>query len=390
LRPDWSNQPHHGAPLGEGAAHQAGHHQQQQLTRGNCNSCTELHPTFISLQQTSIPCKMVLTFGIIGTNWITESFVQCAQASKQWKLAAVYSRNDQTARTFADKFSVKTVYTSIDSLVQDSSLDAVYVASPNSLHYSQAKTIIQAKKHVILEKPATSTVAQLEELFKLAKQNNVFLIEAYRHIQEVNFKLLRRVLFEQNKLGPILGASLTFSMYSSRYNNVLAGETPNIFSLDFSGGSLVDMGVYPVTFALALFGKPKAQTYVPFLCHTGADAGGFILLRYEKFGVQISQSKCFSSFAPTEIYGENGTISLNSVTDIESVKMWDRKTKQSEELAEKKVELNLQEEAEEYARIINQKDHDAAAKLEQLSYDIVSVTSDLRRQNGIIYPADKA
>jgi hypothetical protein len=70
--------------------------------------------------------------------------------------------------------------------------------------------------------------------------------------------------------------------------------------------------------------------------------------------------------------------------------MWDRKTKQSEELAEKKVELNLQEEAEEYARIINQKDHDAAAKLEQLSYDIVSVTSDLRRQNGIIYPADKA
>ncbi|KAI4739971.1 NAD(P)-binding protein [Aureobasidium sp. EXF-12298] len=333
---------------------------------------------------------MVLNFGIIGTNWITESFIQCAQATKQWKLAAVYSRSVESARTFADKFSVKTLYTSIDSLVQDSNLDAVYIASPNSLHYSQAKTILQAKKHVILEKPATSTLAELEDLFKIAKENNVFLIEAYRHIQEVNYKLLRRVLFDEKKLGTIFGASLNFSMYSSRYNNVLAGETPNIFSLEMSGGSLVDMGVYPVTFALALFGKPKSQTYAPFICHTGADAGGFIVLQYEKFGVQIQQSKCFTSFAPTEIYGENGTISLNSVTDIASVKLWDRKTKQTEELAEKKADLNLQEEAEEFARIINNKDVDAAAKLEQLSYDIVSVTSDLRRQNGILYPADKA
>ncbi|THV96069.1 NAD(P)-binding protein [Aureobasidium pullulans] len=333
---------------------------------------------------------MVLNFGIIGTNWITESFIQCAQASEQWKLAAVYSRSEESARTFADKFSVKTVYTSIESLVQDSNLDAVYVASPNSLHYSQAKTILQAKKHVILEKPATSTLAELEDLFKIAKENNVFLIEAYRHIQEVNYKLLRRILFDEKKLGTIFGASLNFSMYSSRYNNVLAGETPNIFSLEMSGGSLVDMGVYPVMFAIALFGKPKSQTYAPVICHTGADAGGFIILQYEKFGVQIQQSKCFTSFAPTEIYGENGTISLNSVTDIASVKLWDRKTKQTEELAEKKMDLNLQEEATEFARIINNKDTDAAAKLEQLSYDIVSVTSDLRRQNGILYPADKA
>lgn len=333
---------------------------------------------------------MVLNFGIIGTNWITESFIKCAQASQQWKLAAVYSRSEDTARSFADKFSVKTVYTSIDSLVQDSNLDAVYIASPNSLHYSQAKTILQGKKHVILEKPATSTTAELDDLFAVAKSNGVFLIEAYRHINEINYKVLHRALFEQKRLGTLFGASFNFSSYSSRYNNVLAGETPNIFSLDFSGGALVDVGVYPVAFTVALFGKPKSQTYVPYICATGVDAGGFILLQYDNFGVQINQSKCFQSFAPSEIYGENGTISLNAVADIASVKFWDRKTKQSEELAEKKVDLNLQEEAEEFARIINQKDHDAAAKLEQLSKDILSVTTDLRRQNGITYPADKA
>lgn len=354
-------------------------------------SCLQLDcPLFLVATSNTHAVNMVLNFGIIGTNWITESFIECAQASQQWKLAAVYSRTEDTARSFADKFSVKTVYTSLDQLIKDSNLDAIYVASPNSLHYSQAKSILQAKKHVILEKPATSTSSELDDLFKVAKDNGVFLIEAYRHIQEVNFKVLKRTLFEQKKLGTLFGASLNFSNYSSRYNNVLAGETPNIFSLDFSGGALVDVGVYPVTFALALFGKPKSQTYAPYICHTGADAGGFVLLQYDTFGVQINQSKCFTSFAPSEIYGENGTISLNAVADIASVKFWDRKTKQSEELAEKKVDLNLQEEAEEFARIINQKDHGAAAKLEQLSKDIVSVTSDLRRQNGILYPADKA
>lgn len=332
----------------------------------------------------------MLNFGIIGTNWITDSFVQSAQASNKWKLTAVYSRTEETARTFADKYSVKTVYTSIESLAADANLSAVYIASPNSLHFSHASTVLQAKKHVILEKPASSTVAELSALFALAKENNVFLLEAFRHIQETNFHLLKRLLLDERKLGTLFGASLTYASYSSRYNAVLDGQVPNIFSLDFSGGCLVDIGVYPVAFAIALFGKPKAQTYVPYICPTGVDAGGPIVLRYDTFGVQINQSKCYTSFAPTEFYGENGTMTVNATTDIDSVKFWDRKTKEAQELAGPKAELNLQEEAEEFARIINGKDTDAAAKLEQLSRDVLDVTTDLRHQNGIVFGVEKA
>lgn len=331
----------------------------------------------------------MFNFGVIGTSWITDSFIQSAEASKKWKLAAVYSRKEEAARAFADKYSVKTTHTSIESIAADSNLDAVYIASPNSLHYEQAVTVLKAKKHVIIEKPATSTVAELDSLFALAKENNVYLIEAYRHVQEANFKLLRKTIIEQKKLGTLFGASLVYASYSSRYNNVLAGENPNVFSLDFSGGCLVDVGVYPVAFAVALFGKPKSQTYTPYICQTGADAGGFAILNYGDFGVQISQSKCFTSFSPTEIYGENGTITVNATSDIDSIKFWDRKTKQTEELAGPKAELNLQEEAEEFARIISEDDKDAAAKLEQFSRDILEVTTDMRRQNGIVYAAEK-
>jgi predicted dehydrogenase len=338
---------------------------------------------------------MAITFGTIGTGWITEAFIKAASKNSQWQLHAVFSRKQEQADAFASKFDCKTTYTSLDAFAADKGMQAVYVASPNSHHYAHAKLLLQAGKHVILEKPATSTPSELSDLFSTAKEHKVFLIEAFRHIQEANYKLLRDLISpdQKNILGPIYGASLTYASYSSRYNNVLAGETPNIFSLDFRGGSLVDIGVYPVSFAIALFGLPKSQTYVPFICRTGVDGGGVIILQYESFGVQINHSKGYQSFAPCEIYGEKGTLSVNGTTDIKSVKHWDPVGKKSEEFAgplrDDKAQVNMEEEAEEFARILNEKDEKAARELEAISRNVVAVTSDLRRQNGILYPADK-
>ncbi|KAJ9659256.1 hypothetical protein H2201_007406 [Coniosporium apollinis] len=328
----------------------------------------------------------MINFGCIGTGWITASFVNSAQATGKWKLAAVYSRRAETAKEFGAKFDVTTVHTSIESLAKDGDIQAVYIASPNSLHYEQAKVILAAKKHVIIEKPATSTVAEFEELYALAKDQGVFLLEANRHIQEINFKVLQQNL---SKLGPIYGASLTYASYSSRYNNVLAGETPNIFSLEYSGGALVDLGVYPISFAVALFGKPKSQSYSPVIIATGADGGGLITLQYEGFGVAINASKCYTSTAPSEVYGEKGTFVINAVTDIERVTFLDAKSKQKEELAKEKAKLNLQEEAEEFARIIDGGDGEAAKRLEELSRIVIGITTDLRRQCGLVFAVEK-
>lgn len=261
-----------------------------------------------------------ITFGIIGTNWITDSWIQAAEKTGKWKLHAVYSREISKAQSFASKYGCSNTYSSLDDLAADSGMHAVYIASPNSLHYIQAKQFLKAKKHVILEKPATSTPTELDDLFRIAKEEGVYLIEAYRHIQEANYKLLKKLVTQEKKLGTIYGASFTYASYSSRYNNVLAGETPNIFSLDFSGGSLVDIGVYPITFAVALFGRPKSQIYVPAICATGVDLGGFGLLQYDGFGVQINNSKGYTSTAPCEVYGEKGTLTVNGTTDISTVR----------------------------------------------------------------------
>lgn len=337
---------------------------------------------------------MSIAYGVIGTGWITDSWISAAATSGKWKLHAVFSRTKEQAEAFASKHSCTNTHTTLESLASDEGMQAVYIASPNDLHYAQAKQMLQAGKHVILEKPATSTPAELEELFSIAKEKGVFLIEAFRHIQEANFVSLKRMVNEEQRLGPIYGASFTYASYSSRYNDVLAGKEPNIFSLNHSGGSLVDIGVYPVTFAVALFGAPKSQTYVPFICRTGVDGGGVIILAYEGFGVQINHAKCYTSTAPCEVYGEKGTIVVNGTTDLSSMKFLDAKTKQSEELAgpcktAEKPNVNMEEECTEFARIIEEKNMLAADLLAKVSSDVVRVTSDLRRQAGVRYPADE-
>lgn len=333
-----------------------------------------------------ITVKMI-NFAVIGTGWITESFVKCAEATKAWKLVAVYSRTTQTATEFGHKFGVNDVFTSLETMVLDEGIQAVYIASPNSLHYEQAQFLLSCKRHVILEKPAASTSREVDELFRLAHQNGVFLIEANRHIQEANFKILQKSL---SRLGQIYGASLNYASYSSRYNQVLEGQVPNVFSFAMSAGSLVDLGVYPIAAAVALFGKPVSQTYKPIIIAGGkGDAGGMIMLDYGEFVVSCNASKCYASRAPSEVYGKKGTLVVNGVTDIEHVTFIDARSKKEEELGGKKAELNLFEEAQEFARIIESGDGEAASKLEEMSKTVVRITEDLRHQNGLLFDVEK-
>jgi predicted dehydrogenase len=333
---------------------------------------------------------MPINFGIIGTNWITHSFVKCAQSTSKWNLAAVYSRKHETAQEFAAQYEGQKIalYTSVEDLSKDNSISTVYIASPNILHYEQAKTMLLAGKNVILEKPSCSTVEELDDLFKTAKEQGLILIEAFRHIQEGNFKILKS---EIAKLGPIYGASITFAQYSSRYEKVLAGEVPNIFNLEMGGGALVDMGVYCVSAAIDLFGPPTDSVYYPVKIATGCDGAGKLILTYPNFSVYLCHSKVYNSDAVSEVYGEKGTLIVPTITDIEKVTRWDPKTKSRTELAGPKepAEFNLKEEAAEFARVIEERDEKALARYETLSRDILKVLYKARHDNGFVFPGGK-
>lgn len=358
-----------------------------------------------------------LNLAIIGTNWITNSFVQASYESKKFQLVAVYSRSHETARKFisdvpsiTDASAVKT-YDNLASMLSDSSakIDVVYIASPNSLHYEQSLKVLDAGKNVIVEKPIASNTKQLKEVLSLADSKGLFILEAFRHLQEPNFLKLQSLLHDEKtraeKFGPIYGASMNMAAYSSRYAKVLEGEEPNVLSLNFSGGSLWDMGCYPVAFTLALFGKPSSQSYFPVIIRTGVDGGGHMILNYaaessvhkEKFTVHAHTSKIYTSTAPSEIYCEKGTIRINGgtgVTDINTVEFVPCGKKEGEQLGNTSPEyqgfpLNLTWEAKELGRIILEGDRETEGRMRKLSTDVLTVMEDMRKQNGIVFACEK-
>ncbi len=332
----------------------------------------------------------MLNLGVIGTGWITDSFLQGALATGQYRVYAVYSRTMEAAEGFGKKYNAEQYATDLDTFFGLADLDVIYIASPNTYHYEQSKKAIAAKKHVIVEKSAFSNSRETGHILSLARENGVFVFEAARHIHERNFPVLKEQL---GRIGEIRGANLTYMKYSPRYDLVLKGEHTNIFSLEYSAGTLYDLGVYPVYTAVALFGKPNSCHYFCTKVKTGVDGIGVIVFRYSGFDVVMQTGKIADSFLPSEIYGSEGTIILGSMNDISSIRVFDRATKTTVEMAEEKESNWMLGEANAFADIMLHKDSAEHRRryeeLEGIMRDVHAVMTELRRQADIVFPADQ-
>ncbi len=328
-----------------------------------------------------------LELGTIGTSWITDSFIDAALATGLYNLKRVYSRNQKNGEAFANKYGEVAVDTNLENFVKNEELDVIYIASPNSLHYEQALLAIQAKKHVIVEKPATINPEQWDELLKVAEKMDVLIVEAAKHMHLPNLEIIRK---EIDKLGEIRGAVFPYVRYSSRYDNVLAGEEPNVFSLDFAGGALMDLGIYPIYTAVALFGEPNKSYYFARKIATGVDGIGTIILRYEDFDLTIIVGKNATSSAEVEIYGEDETLIIDHVAQLSNARLLDiRNFSQREIELGKAKENDMFYEAEAFAKMIsNRKSEKTKIKYQELS-ELARIVSkllkELRAQAAIVF-----
>lgn len=260
-----------------------------------------------------------MRYGVIGTSWITQSFIQGARLIDGMKLAAVYSRSPEKGKAFADKYDTREVFANLNAMASSNTIDAVYIASPNSLHYEQSKLFLEHGKHVLCEKPITVTPAEHRELCELADSKHVIYMEAimllYLPAREIVKKLLPQ-------LGSITTARFDFSQLSSQYQSYLNGELPNIFNPKFATGCLMDLGVYCVYAALDFFGVPDGITTTAGFLKTGADGYGNSIFSYEGKQVCISYSKIGQSRLGSEIIGDKSTLVIDSISKLTGVKLF--------------------------------------------------------------------
>ena len=127
----------------------------------------------------------MLKLGIIGTGAISHHFIEAAHTSREYQLVAVYSRKIETAEKFASHYHNILLFDKLEDFF-NSSFDVVYIASPNSLHYAQAKLALEMGKHVILEKPAVTRPDEWQDLVQTAKNHHSFIFEAARNLSLIH------------------------------------------------------------------------------------------------------------------------------------------------------------------------------------------------------------
>lgn len=330
----------------------------------------------------------MIKFAIIGTNWITEKFINGTMHPLQgidqlMQLSAVYSRDLLKAKDFANKFSVSCVFDDLDELAKDKRIDAIYIASPNSLHYSQSKLMLEHKKHVICEKPLSSNYQQAKDLYRIAKENNVIFFEAYKTAHLPNFNVIHDNL---SKIGTLRKAHIHYCQYSSRYDAYLAGQKPNTFNPEFSNGSIMDIGYYCIAMTIALFGGPKNIKAQATLLDSGVDGCGSVLLDYGSFSVTIDHSKITASDQLSEIQGESGSLLINQVGECLQVFYKDNKKNKMIDLTQEQAENSMSYEA--IAFIAQIQVGKINKKFEQRSLQTAFVINEIRRQTGVIFPDD--
>ncbi len=323
-------------------------------------------------------------FVIIGTSKIAESFLEIAADNREFKLEAVYSRDKEKAASFSEKYGAIKAYDNLEAMANDKEIDAVYIASPNSLHYEQAQQFIRAGKHILCEKALGSNRHEVENMIQSAKENQVILLEAMRSVHDPGFQVIKDNLY---KIGKLRKTAFRYCRYSSRYDSFKLGEMHNIFDTKFSAGALMDIGIYCVEPMIALFGTPLSFQAESVILRGGIDGAGTILAKYDGMVAELSYSKISDSFMPSEIQGELGTMVIQTIYNPAEIRIR-YQNGYEEKLETESSDNNMKYELETFINAVKGKKD--ISEYQQISYDAIKLMDAIREECGVIFPADKS
>lgn len=323
-------------------------------------------------------------FATIGTSKITKRFLNASKECEDFKLVAVYSRDIKKAELFASEQGAEKYYDNVDALAADQDVEAVYVASPNYMHYKHVMKLLKAGKHVICEKAIASNYREAEEMIRTARKKKLVLLEAVRPVYDPGMEVVRNGM---QKLGTIRRADIRYCQYSSRYDSFKEGQEHNIFSRDCSAGALMDIGVYCVHVLLYLFGMPEKINGFSVMLRGDIDGEGDFLAKYPDKIAGVSYSKITDSALPSEIQGENGMLLFwGTINSPENVKIVYRDGR--EELLYQREHLNDMRYELELFQGMLRGEEEADPHMER-SLNAMKLMDEMRRQCGITFPADE-
>ena len=328
-----------------------------------------------------------MKLGILGSGEIVKEVLPVLDQIENIDVSAIAARNEEKLQKLARDFSIENYYTSIESLLENQEIDTIYIALPNNLHFEAMNKAIDYKKNIICEKPFTSNAYETEKIIKKAKANDLMIVEAISHRFIPNSIEAKKRIGE---LGDIKIVSLNYSQYSLRYDKFKEGIIEPVFSLENSGGALIDLNLYNVAFAVDVFGLPKDVRYFANI-EKDIDTSGIVILDYGDFKVSSVGSKDSAAPIINTIQGTDGTIEISDA--LNSFREFNiRKTKEDDK---KYFNYNLGDKSRLYyefveiEKILRNNDKKKVYDLLNLTQNYMEVLTKARFDANIFYPADK-
>lgn len=323
-----------------------------------------------------------LHVGIMGAGNIAGTMAETINGMKGAVLYAVASRTQEKADVFAKKYGVKKAYGSYEAMLKDRKVDLVYIATPHSEHYTNAMLCIKYKKAVLCEKAFTANAKQAKEVIEYAEKEKVFITEAIwtRYMPMVN--MIKEVL-EQGMIGTpmLLTANLSYSL----------GHVRRMYDPALAGGSLLDLGVYPINFASIFFGTDieKVASFCTYT-ETGVDKQETITIQYKNGRVAcLTASQCCAGDRKGIIQGSEGYMVIENINNYESFTVYDRNHKK---LLHKKAPKQITGYEYEVMACIKALENGRLECPEMPHKETIRVMEfmdDLRKEWGVVFPFEK-
>ncbi|MBP1560567.1 MAG: Gfo/Idh/MocA family oxidoreductase [Oscillospiraceae bacterium] len=268
----------------------------------------------------------ITNWGILATGKIAHTFAKAVNSVSDARLYACASRSGEKAAEFGSLYGAERFYGSYEELAADPNVDIIYVASPMSCHYENVKLCFEHGKNVLCEKSITLNSAQLEELISNAREKKLFFMEAMWMKCQPAF-LTAKKWASEGRIGEIRAIRADFS------NPVDFDPTDRLFRPELGGGSLLDLGVYPISFVTAFLGfEPCEINSSAYVGGLGVDMDEAVIMKYPNAFASITSGFDMENENRAVIVGTEGRIAFDPwffCTD--TVRLFDKNGKLLEE-----------------------------------------------------------